>query len=156
MKIELRKTDHLYGEFITYMYYRYAIGLTAGKSERRGRHFEQYRLFEQIAFDTPEFQVILHALPHPVSPADSQPQDKLQEALQRIAGKVPQCQCRIYGISCKMGDTSSLGRSQINFADSKKNPTFANRNEKVLITRDNKPPRRVARQHTWEAFLILY
>ena len=58
MKIELRKTDHLYCEFITYMSYRYAIGLTAGKSERRDRQLEQYRLFEQIAFDTPEFHAL--------------------------------------------------------------------------------------------------
>ena len=41
MKIELRKTDHLYGEFITYMSYRYAIGLTAGRSEWRDRQLEQ-------------------------------------------------------------------------------------------------------------------
>ena len=58
MKIELRKTDHLYGEFITYMSYRYAIWLTAGRSERRDRELEQYRLFEQIEFDTPEFHAL--------------------------------------------------------------------------------------------------
>lgn len=58
MKVELRKTGSLYGEFITYMSYRYAIGLTTAQSEYRDRQLEQYRLFDQIEFDTPEFHAL--------------------------------------------------------------------------------------------------
>ena len=58
MKVELRKTDRLYAEFITYMSYRYAIGLTTYQSKYHDKQLEQYRLFEQIEFDTPEFHAL--------------------------------------------------------------------------------------------------
>jgi len=58
MKVELKKNDKLYDEFITYMSYRYAIGLTDRHSDWSDRKLEQYRLFEQIAFDTPEFHAL--------------------------------------------------------------------------------------------------
>ena len=58
MKVELRKTDRLYEEFITYMSYRYAIGLTTYQSDYHDKQMEQYRLFEQIEFDAPEFHAL--------------------------------------------------------------------------------------------------
>jgi len=63
MKIEIRKSDNLYDEFITYMSYRYAIGLTMHYSDRPDKQLKQYELFEKIEFDTPEF----HALASEIS-----------------------------------------------------------------------------------------
>lgn len=58
MKVELKKNGELYDEFITYMSYRYAIGLTNRHNDWSERKLEQYRLFEQIEFDTPEFHAL--------------------------------------------------------------------------------------------------
>lgn len=58
MKIEIHKNDELYDEFITYMAYRYAIGLTMHYSNSPEEQLEQYKLFEQIKFDTPEFHAL--------------------------------------------------------------------------------------------------
>lgn len=55
MKIEIRKTDELYEEFLVWMAYRYAIGLTSAETDRGRELMERYEVFRDIQYDTPEF-----------------------------------------------------------------------------------------------------
>lgn len=55
MKIEIRKTDELYEEFLVWMAYRYAIGLTSATNDRGRNLMERYEVFRDIQYDTPEF-----------------------------------------------------------------------------------------------------
>ena len=54
MKIDIKKKgNELYQEALIWMGYRYAIGLTEGN-----KAIQQYKLFRDIKYDTPEFHEI--------------------------------------------------------------------------------------------------
>lgn len=55
MKIEITKTNGLYEEFITYMAYRYAIGLAGASNEYAQKRLSAYEIFREMEYDTPEF-----------------------------------------------------------------------------------------------------
>lgn len=63
MADKIRKGSDLYQEALIWMGYRYAIGLTEGIRMQADQGIEQYKLFREIEYDTPEF----HALASEIS-----------------------------------------------------------------------------------------
>lgn len=55
MADKIRKGSDLYQEALIWMGYRYAIGLTEGIRKQADQSTEQYKLFRDIEYDTPEF-----------------------------------------------------------------------------------------------------
>ena len=54
MKIDIKeKGNQLYQEALIWMGYRYAIGLT-----EESKAIQQYKLFRDIEYDTPEFHAL--------------------------------------------------------------------------------------------------
>lgn len=56
---KVRGDDYLYREALSWMYHRYAIGITEYLSRSGQSEAERYRLFRDIEFDTEEFHALV-------------------------------------------------------------------------------------------------
>ena len=81
MADKIRKGSDLYQEALIWMGYRYAIGLTEGIRKQADQSIEQYKLFRDIEYDTPEF----HSLSLEISKLQDEhdPIDYLMEFLRQ-------------------------------------------------------------------------
>lgn len=58
MTNKIKKTDNFYQESLIWMGYRYAIGLTDKSSKSGKKILEQFKVYRDIEYDTPEFHAL--------------------------------------------------------------------------------------------------
>ena len=96
----------------------------------------------------PKQKTVLHPMYYIIPAPERQSQSSFPGAVQIITAEIPCCQCQIHGISWGLA-RAPLMENLENLA-SFKNFLLS------LLCKANEPPRRAARQHTWEAFSILF
>ena len=62
MSKRIKRDDYLYREALSWMAYRYAIGITESLGRSGESEAERYRMFRDIEFDTEEFHALVNAL----------------------------------------------------------------------------------------------